>query len=325
MTTQMATKRQEHADIFLIYTDLQGVHASPEDGNRYRGLGYIDSTKDVLEIALELLPEDPPKEPTSTEWPSAMNVECEAPKSKQRRRRTRPTATSAQNKGPEKVEIELLQDITSLRSRKGDTGSVVWKASIDFARYVLQRHRFPSEQSLFNYERLKECHVLELGSGTGILSILLSPLVAKYTVTDIEALVPLIQKNINKNFPSDTSRPNISAEPLDWIALHSSTPAQRAKLFSNDPPVDLILVVDCIYHPSLIPPLLSTIDHVTIPDRTTVLVLSELRSEEVLREFLLSWLDIPGWKIWHVGGDLLQNKRYVMWTGWKPSTKGRES
>ena len=58
-----------------------------------RGLGYVDSHKDVLDIKFEINEKKP--------------------------------------RGPivaKTVEIELCQDKTALRSRKGDTGSVLWKA-----------------------------------------------------------------------------------------------------------------------------------------------------------------------------------------------------
>lgn len=35
--------------------------------------------------------------------------------------------------------------------------------SVDFARYVLQEHTYPSERSLFNFAKLKESNVVELG------------------------------------------------------------------------------------------------------------------------------------------------------------------
>lgn len=164
--------------------------------------------------------------------------------------------------------------------------------------------------------------------GTGLLSLIFSPLVRKYTVTDTADLISLIQKNVRQNFPGWPSLPegapgsNIAVEPLDWIELQRANESQQAKLLSdivpsNEDPIDLVLVVDCIYHPTLIPPLLATIERLATSSITEVLVLSELRSEEVLREFLEGWMCIPGWKVWHVGGDLLQDLHYIMWIGRK--------
>jgi hypothetical protein len=70
---------------------------------------------------------------------------------------------------------------------------------------------------------------------------------------------------------------------------------------------DLVLVVDCIYHPSLIPPLVSTLEYLCSqggePTRsssscTDVLVVPELRAEVLVREFLDRWLALGGQQIW---------------------------
>ena len=169
---------------------------------------------------------------------------------------------------------------------------------------------------------------LDYSAGTGLLSMVLSTFVRRYTATDIGPLIPLIQKNVSLNFagwpklPSGSPGSNISVEELDWQLLQSSTASRRAKLYTPDP-IDLLLVVDCIYHPSLIPPLVATINHLAIPQRTTVLIVSELRSHDVMREFLDTWLAQHNWEIWHVGSNLLGSQHYVMWLGQKlqpPST-----
>ena len=154
----------------------------------------------------------------------------------------------------------------------------------------------------------------------------------KYTVTDIEDLIPLIRKNIALNLPGSGALDSTSAghgpsnakgiikpEPLDWLTLYNCSPSTRQKLFSYEP-VDLLLVVDCIYHPSLLPALVGTIDHLATPDRTAVFVMVELRTEDVVREFLELWLAAGGggvWEVWHVNG-LLEGP-YAMWVGWKRS------
>lgn len=54
---------------------------------------------------------------------------------------------------------------------------------------------------------------------------------------------------------------------------------------------DLIVSLDCIFNPSLFSPLISTLTLFCQPDHTLVLLVIELRSSEMVREFLKDWLE----------------------------------
>ena len=165
-----------------------------------------------------------------------------------------------------------------------------------------------------------------LRAGTGLLGVVFASLVRQYTATDIAELVPLIKKNLALNNVPDYSpsspsksappRANVSAEALDWVALRNCSPSKRQSIYLY-PPIDLLLVVDCIYHPSLLPALVDTIDHLATPERTAVLVIVELRAEDVVREFLELWLAAgqSSWEIWHAEG--IMEGPYAVWVGWK--------
>jgi len=216
--------------------------------------------------------------------------------------------------------VELHQDTTALRSRTGDTGSVLWQASVDLARLLLKQYQEKQSdldfKSLLNYQELTQSHVLELGAGTGLLPILLTPLVRCYTVTDIEAELQLIRKNLTHNLSSWEREGKISVEPCDWLQLHSMPAHSRTRYFTTDSAVDLILVVDCIFNPALIAPLVSSLVHYATPNKTLVMVMMELRSHEVVQEFLSAWLSSATWEIWRVCGSLLHS-RYALWVGCK--------
>ena len=110
------------------------------------------------------------------------------------------------------------------------------------------------------------------------------------------------------------STSNIAAQDLDWITLQSTPHALRAKAFSFEV-IDLLLAVDCVYHPSLVRPLVETMRHLTTPGKTTVVIVVELRMEDVVREFLEVWLQSdPRWRIWSLGEQRLDSA-YALWMG----------
>lgn len=183
---------------------------------------------------------------------------------------------------------------------------------------------------MFDYAKLREAHILELGcvlphpysppclthplyfvnrAGTGLLALALGPLVRRYTATDIPALLPLLRKNVVSLPPTATNTVTVTA--LDW-----TLPALRQIDVCVDPP-DVLLVVDCIYHPTLVRPLLATMTALAAPRHTLALVVAELRAEDVLREFLESWIEL-GWRVWSVGEGLL-GLRWGMWVAWRES------
>jgi hypothetical protein len=97
--------------VFLLYSNLQTRNIS-QSGSAFRGLGHVDSRKDVLTIKIELTPQ-----------PQTIHLDSSSQNKKPR------TSRKAQKvRGDKTIEIELAQDKTALHSRKGDTGSVLWKA-----------------------------------------------------------------------------------------------------------------------------------------------------------------------------------------------------
>lgn len=155
-----------------------------------------------------------------------------------------------------------------------------------------------------------------------------------YTATDLDYLVPLIQKNISnsiatvqlalKHFSSEPSG-TIEVKALDWLQANS-TPSSRSVShpLARGDPIDLIIAVDCIYNPSLLQPLIDTVDYFTSPGRTKALVVVELRASDVITDFLQIWAKKGGWTIWRIGGDGLDHPSWLdvgfaAWIGWKSS------
>jgi len=256
---------------------------------------------------------------------------------------------------------------------------------------------YGTDSAIFDAERLKDIAVLELGSGTGVLGVLLAPYVGSYLVTDLPELVPLMEKNINYNSlerptaevsnaaaaaripprslaksrkprakptaaetKTRSGRVDLTAQPLDWVTIASTIAGSNARAWAcshirsdvrknrpNDPSAfdgqtrfDLILAVDTLYNTALISPFLAVLDEFASKGSLTsdggedfpptlVVVVCELRDEDVLREFLEGWLELPGWEIWRVGdtntdGDGVDDVArtfmqgpFVVWAGWK--------
>jgi hypothetical protein len=93
--------------VFLLYS--RPFENKDEDG--IQGLGSIDSLAGTLTLSFTL---SPPR-------PDADHAQPENPKPKGRSRRKKTQSPKAEQ-GEKQVEIELFQDVTGLRSRKGDTG-----------------------------------------------------------------------------------------------------------------------------------------------------------------------------------------------------------
>ncbi|KAG9050666.1 hypothetical protein FS837_003393 [Tulasnella sp. UAMH 9824] len=191
--------------------------------------------------------------------------------------------------------------------------------SVRLCQLLLAEHHFPPAQPLLRRVSLETARVLELGAGIGLLACALGPLTGHYTVTDIEALVPLLRKNVSRSVPSSSGQPaRVEVTDFDWVALQNAPKSRRSAVFDVEEhgPFDLVLCCDCIYNTELVPPLVEAINYATTSSGTVVLVVAELREEDVLREFLATWLESGSWEIWRLSERYL-GVRTIAWAGWR--------
>lgn len=95
--------------MFLLYTALAARKA--QDGSAaFRGLGHIDSREDTLTISLKM--------------GRALTRDTTSPSKARAAKRK----THNQEEDVQTLDVQIFQDKTALRSRKGDTGSVLWHA-----------------------------------------------------------------------------------------------------------------------------------------------------------------------------------------------------
>lgn len=214
----------------------------------------------------------------------------------------------------------IYQDVTSLRSSKGNTGSVVWRSTVELA---IRFH----QGTLFDLSRLKDATVLELGAGTGALPVLVGGLSGRWLATDQEELIPLLRKNLDKH-------ERVKVSSLDWFdflnppSMHSALLRKKHVLDQLVPSAtarergekvdgaDLIICCDCIYNPGLFDALVATLNVFTDKQRTMVLVSCEMRSDESLAEFLTKWKESDAsWII--VSLEERFEKGFVALAAWK--------
>ncbi|CDZ96179.1 Cytosine deaminase FCY1 and related enzymes [Phaffia rhodozyma] len=237
-------------------------------------------------------------------------------------RRKRPSRGKVRKEGrrPKDVEleVEVKQDMKRLKGHAGGTGCVVWRTSLYFLEYLLPQLYFSSMPSLypplFNVEALQQANVLELGSGTGLVATFLAKFVRRWVCSDQLDCLKLISQNVSSLDPSNKT--NIEIAEVDW--LHSTPPPTEA--------YDLILCLDCVYNPNVIKGLVQTFDSQAEEGRTVICIVMEVRAEDVVGEFLETWLQngkSDGNKVhWIVNrfdwgdGDGAGGK-FVGWLGWK--------
>ena len=107
--------------VFLLYTRLSSGK-SADGTSRFRGLGHIDSHEDTLTVTLKL------GQPKTESRQEDESLASSPPPARNKSRRHAKSKGKMAKLDDETFDVEIVQDKTALRSRKGDTGSVLWRA-----------------------------------------------------------------------------------------------------------------------------------------------------------------------------------------------------
>ena len=105
-------------EVMELYMEL-ATTGQMEQTEHKGGLGFIDSSLSTLPVVLEL---DPP-----VASPSPSSPPDSSPSAHRRSKHSRGKKNSTKDTGIT-VEVEIHQDLTALKGRKGDTGSVLWRS-----------------------------------------------------------------------------------------------------------------------------------------------------------------------------------------------------
>ncbi|KAG8897133.1 hypothetical protein FRB99_008423, partial [Tulasnella sp. 403] len=159
------------------------------------------------------------------------------------------------------LRLQDMDSITLLESRStielGTTGLRTWRAAFRLADWLLG-----------NPEIVRGSRVLELGSGTGFLGVLIGQLqlkagsVGTVLMTDCNtAVLDRCMSNVRLESNQLQSHGNIEVKPLDWFdCLDGSPQRDHARAFFYAAKSDVIVGTDLVYDPEIIPALSATLD-----------------------------------------------------------------
>ncbi|XP_060690397.1 EEF1A lysine methyltransferase 3-like [Hemiscyllium ocellatum] len=141
-------------------------------------------------------------------------------------------------------------------------GTMVWNAGLGLCQY------FEEQKMDFSHKK-----VIELGAGTGILSILTVLLGGDVTITDNPQLLQQIELNVSANIPS-SMKSRVQIRALSWGLDESQFPSDY----------DYILGGDIVYNRSSLPLILKTLQHLC--NESTVIYFASTMS--ISRELITS-------------------------------------
>lgn len=188
--------------------------------------------------------------------------------------------------------ITLFESRTTIAA--GTTGLRTWRASFALAQYLIEHTDLVAHHT-----------VLELGSGTGFLGILIASLQLRFDLTSADptdgaqsASPPTIyltdvnpcvlercQYNMKLACNRSSCHPNIEYRLLDWCDAISSPDSLASFLANTD--VEIILGADVVFDPTMVPPLVATLS-VALSQGTAQMALIgiTIRNQATLSYFL---------------------------------------
>ncbi|SNX86230.1 uncharacterized protein MEPE_04939 [Melanopsichium pennsylvanicum] len=212
------------------------------------------------------------------------------------------------------------------RNDTNSTGSSLWLSSQVLSSYLLHTYCKPQVSKRFGAQR----RMLELGSGTGLLSLLMARLGWKVIATDIPPVLDsVLEPNVKLGVyqlvnAGIAGEDQIHVAELDWMVEPDkwhwdpeldfpTTKAYASSCRASIEPAaeqhfDLILTADTIYEPSLIRPLFSTLAHLyqrKADSKPTVLLALERRDpahiiqalEIARQDYALAFKQIPAKRV----------------------------
>uniref|UniRef100_A0A673GLR3 Si:ch73-244f7.3 n=1 Tax=Sinocyclocheilus rhinocerous TaxID=307959 RepID=A0A673GLR3_9TELE len=149
----------------------------------------------------------------------------------------------------------LGQEIT-IQESIDSYGATIWPAALALCRFL------ETPQGRQHIDLLDKS-VLELGAGTGLLSVVITLLGAKLTATDLPEILSNLRYNLNKNTRGRRRHEPLVAE-LYWGHKLDETFSRSTHQY------DYVLATDVVYHHNFLAELLVTMRHFCQPGTTLV-------------------------------------------------------
>ncbi|KXS11349.1 hypothetical protein M427DRAFT_60764 [Gonapodya prolifera JEL478] len=183
--------------------------------------------------------------------------------------------------GPSYQTIALTEDFGM--TRDGTTGLRSWTGGIALSEYLATWQR--RSATLSAQPNVAGKSVLELGAGCGLLALTCAALGAKRVVaTDTTRVVSRLRKNVEMNLESSLHNGG-SKMPVTEVAILNWGEAIPPTLVGHNDAIDLILATDVIFDPTLISPLVVTLDSI-IQCGAEAFIVSTVRNSATYERFL---------------------------------------
>ncbi|KAF9927016.1 Methyltransferase-like protein 21D [Linnemannia zychae] len=187
--------------------------------------------------------------------------------------------------------LEIFEDPSGLLH--GGVGSTIWDTAIVLAKYLEKSSVLTKIATSTSGSRTK-LNILELGSGTGLVGLAVARILsasgikARIVLTDKANVLPLLEKNMMRNPAAGIeietrvldweSVSGIKAKPKSMESAHSTVETESSSNTTSESSVDdsdlvstewdLVILSDCIWFPSLYPPLIGTLNRLIQPSLT---------------------------------------------------------
>lgn len=197
--------------------------------------------------------------------------------------------------------LSIVQDNSTMH-----VGTTVWESSLALAKWL--EHNRSASGGHFSHEALRGKRAVELGSGCGIAGMAAALMGCDVLLTDIPAVLPILKRNVKRNFQSLTRADaelapgRIKVAQLVWGNRRHIEGCGRGR------PYDVIVAADLVYLEEVVEPLISTMR--ALAGAGTLIALGyKLRQDEA---HALFWRELP--LVFHVqkvaAGDLHPDYRF---------------